>query len=75
MKPKAAFWIKQTKTGKDYLSGNVEINGEKHYVNLFHNEKATGNQPVWKTIDDKPEGEQTRQPYPTSEDTKGNLPF
>lgn len=61
-KPKAAFWIKQTKNGKDYLSGNVEIDGVKTYVNLFYNEKATGNQPVWKTIDEQPQGEQTRKP-------------
>lgn len=73
-KPKAAFWIKETKTGKEYLSGNVEIDGVKTYVNLFRNEKATGNQPVWRTIDDKPE--ETRQPYPTSNDVKNDgLPF
>jgi len=72
---KGAFWIKQTKNGKDYLSGNVEIDGTKHYVNLFHNDKATGNQPVWKTIDDKPKDPASETKYPTAEEIKGDLPF
>ena len=73
-KPKAAFWIKQTKNGKDYLSGNIEIDGVKTYVNLFYSEKATGNQPVWRTIDDKPDPSGDTQ-YPTKEEVKSDLPF
>jgi len=70
---KGAFWIKQTKNGKDYLNGNVEIDGTKHYVNLFYNEKATGNQPVWKTIDQKDPASDTQ--YPIAGEVKGDLPF
>jgi len=53
---KGAFWIKE-KNGKQWLSGNVEIDGTKFNVTLFKNDYATDDnkQPHWRSPkDEKP---------------------
>ena len=39
------FWIKNKQDGKSYLSGTVEINGEKIPVHIYKNDYQEGNTP------------------------------
>jgi hypothetical protein len=40
MEYKTGLWEKEGKNGP-YYSGNVEINGQKHWVNVFINDRKT----------------------------------
>ncbi len=40
-----AFWIKNKSDGRSYLSGNIEINGEKVSCLIFKNDYQEGNTP------------------------------
>ena len=39
------FWIKNKQDGKSYLSGTVEINGEKIPDHIYKNDYQQGNTP------------------------------
>ena len=40
-----AFWIKTKEDGRNYLSGNIEINGESVPCLIFKNDYQEGNTP------------------------------
>ena len=42
------LWIKTDKNGKQYLSGSIEVNGDKVYFAAFPNDGKEGNQPDYK---------------------------
>ena len=44
-----AFWLKTSKAGNKFMSGNIEIKGEKHEIVVFENtHKTQENQPDYK---------------------------
>ena len=51
-----ALWVKHGNKG-DYMTGTVEINGEKVNIVCFANTRATGNQPAWRVLKSVPKAE------------------
>lgn len=40
-KPSGALWIKTSKAGNEYFSGQIEVEGKKYYISAVKNQKAT----------------------------------
>lgn len=54
-----ALWVKDSKSGNKFMSGVVEIDGEKHQIVVFENthKKEGSNQPDYKIYPSKtPQG-------------------
>jgi uncharacterized protein (DUF736 family) len=65
-----ALWIKESEKG-EYMSGVVEVNGEKHPIVVFKNTyKEKENQPDYRILPKKKTGEAK-----PSEDFKDDIPF
>lgn len=48
-KDSGAMWLRKTKTGDDYLSGSIEIKGEKiQFVAFLNGQKKSENQPDYR---------------------------
>jgi uncharacterized protein (DUF736 family) len=43
-----ALWIKVTNNGKQFMSGNIEIDGKKTEISLWHNDYKKDNQPDYR---------------------------
>lgn len=60
-----ALWIKQSKKGTQYMSGNIEIDGKKIAIVCFANKKTKDNQPDYRILpsEDRPPRQQREQEY------------
>jgi len=67
-----ALWEKTSARGT-FMTGNVEINGEKVGIVVFKNEQKTGKQPDWRILKAKPK----EQAMPTDNEpmTDQDVPF
>ena len=53
-----ALWSKTSKAGRDYMTGTIEINGVRHELVLFKNDRKTkDNQPDWQIFPREPRPE------------------
>ncbi len=70
--PIGAMWAKQTKAGKTFYTGTIEVKGEKIKIKMFNNDFKKDKQPDIKIyVDDYVPGQQvSSQPEP-----KDDLPF
>lgn len=67
-----ALWLKDGKNGK-YMSGRIEINGEKINIVVFKNTyKEKENQPDYKILRSRPKTDAPQQTADTFED---DIPF
>ena len=85
-----ALWIKTSKNGNKYMSGEVEINGQKHKITVFKNnykEKEThpdykimpqtemGSSPKQYPQTKKPEPPQQQDAFGDDDFPVGMIPF
>jgi uncharacterized protein (DUF736 family) len=55
-----ALWVKTSRNNEDFMSGEVEINGQKHPIVVFANRfyqqdtEAGKNPPAWRVFAGKP---------------------
>lgn len=50
-----ALWIKQSKSGTEFMSGYIEINGQKIDIVVFKNDKGDNDRkPDWKILRSQP---------------------
>jgi uncharacterized protein (DUF736 family) len=55
-----AFWERQSKAGKTYLSGSIEIDGKRIEIIAFRNDKGdNAKRPDWKVYPSEPLGDKT----------------
>lgn len=72
-KNRGGLWIRKDKNGNKFLSGNIEIDGQKHYFNAFKNKFAEENPaapayqiaPLLEIKKDEPEEDETPTPKKT----------
>lgn len=67
-----ALWLNESKSGKKYMSGVVEIGDEKHKIVVFKNDyKEEDKHPDYKIYASQPKGEAK----PESPDFDDDVPF
>ena len=67
-----ALWEKTSARGV-YMTGNIEINGEKVGIVCFRNDQKTGKQPDWRILKAKPRTETPQDQREPLTDT--DVPF
>ncbi len=72
-----ALWLNESQAGKKYLSGSVEVNGEKIKVVVFKNSyKKNDNQPDYRIYESKPQGQEEQDNNQTNTGTEeDDIPF
>jgi len=68
MEIKGAFWKKNSKSGEDYYSGNIEIDGNKVNCVMFINKQKTSDKSPDFTIKES-------KPMPGRNENNGDVPF
>lgn len=53
-KERGAAWVRVSQNGTRYMTGYVEVNGQKLDIVMFENKKKTGKQPDWKILESTP---------------------
>jgi hypothetical protein len=76
------LWLKESnKTGKKYMSGNIEIDGRKIKIVVFKNTKKDANNPAdekkpdYRIFESKPMQQQAPQQPPQPEVSADEIPF
>jgi hypothetical protein len=69
-----AMWIKKGNHG-DWLSGHVTLDGVKHDIVCFFNDRKTGNQPDWRVLKSVPKGERPMHNANASPVNDDEIPF
>lgn len=60
-----ALWVKTSKKGTQYMSGTIEIDGQKMNIVCFANKKTKDSQPDYRILpsEDRPPRQQQEQEY------------
>lgn len=67
-----ALWLNESKAGKKYMSGSIEIDGVKHKVVVFKNDyKEEDKHPDYKVYPSTPRDGQDQKP----DDFTDDIPF
>ena len=69
------LWIKVTKDGKQFMSGNIEIDGKKVEISLWRNDYKKDNQPDYRIKLNDYKKEEARQEVKAVEVEQDLLPF
>jgi len=70
-----ALWKKTGQKG-EYMTGEVEVNGVKQRIVVFKNSyKEKENQPDYRILASKPQGDKPQEAKPKSDDFDDDLPF